>query len=169
MHGTPCSAGGMLPLSGGLLPLPQWHCTFAAAFPEGYVACLVVGLCRRSSHGSPSSSAAPFSIVPLLLSSLDSCHRPLVAPQPPTIPAIHWHAFIALCHLLLAAIVLRHIQPLLLVYSHGFGICCPSLAASDILSSAAATQLLVTTATLSQQPPSSSAALLCYCSSSAAW
>jgi hypothetical protein len=78
-HGTPRFSNGMLPLSGGLLPLPRQCC----AVPR-----LVVGLCRRFSCGSTSSSAAPFHIAPLLLPSLDSCHHPLVTPQPLDMPSL---------------------------------------------------------------------------------
>ncbi len=67
-----------------LLPLPQRRCAFAAALPEGCIA----RLCRASAaapHAAVSSSAAPYSVfAPSLLSTLDSRHRPAVAPQPPT-------------------------------------------------------------------------------------
>ena len=50
---------------------------------------LVVGLCCCSSNSSPSFTTAQYSVFPpLLLSSLNSCHRPAVAPQPPTVTAI---------------------------------------------------------------------------------
>jgi hypothetical protein len=51
--------------------VPPWFCD------------KVVGFCRRSSQGSPSSSTAPYSIfTPSQLSSLiDSNHRPIVAPH----------------------------------------------------------------------------------------
>ncbi len=126
-----------------LLPLPQRRCTFVAALPEGCIA----RLWRASTaapHAVVSSSAALYSVfTSLLLSTLDSRHHPIIAPQPPTVAIVRWHAFIALGCLSSAAIVLRHILPKLLICQHGFGIWHSSIAMSNIRSSAATKSLLL--------------------------
>jgi hypothetical protein len=62
-----------------LLPLPQRRCAFAAALPEGCVARLWWAS-AAAPHVALSSSAALYSVLaPLLLTTLDSRYRPIVA------------------------------------------------------------------------------------------
>jgi hypothetical protein len=116
------------PLTGNLLSLlPQQRFEFTTALREGCVA-----------HWWRASVAALQTIVPppppplwnsvfapSLLSSLDSHHRPVIAPQPPTVTVVRWHAFIALrCLLSSATVVLCHILHYSLVCRHGLLLLC---------------------------------------------